>query len=236
MTHANSKRLDSALGALDGLKNGDTVMVGGFGLVGAPLTLIEALCEHGASDLTIISNNLGEPGGKGLSKLLKLGRIRKAIGSYFTSNPEVVAAVERGELDVQLLPQGTLAEAIRAGGAGLGGFFTPVGAGTLLAAGKEERVIDGRRFVLEAPLRADFALVRARKADALGNLVYDATQQNFNVAMASAARVTVAEVDEVVDVGALAPESIHTPHLFVKRLMKAEVLITDVKSVAEMTR
>lgn len=104
-----------------------SVMVGGFGLVGAPLTLIDALCEHGARDLTIISNNLGEPGGKGLSRLLSLGRIRKAIGSYFTSNPEVVAAVERGELEVELLPQGTLAEAIRAGGAGLGGFFTPVG-------------------------------------------------------------------------------------------------------------
>ncbi|PYE56480.1 CoA transferase subunit A [Deinococcus yavapaiensis] len=236
MTHSDGKFFDSALAALGGLQDGATVMVGGFGLVGAPLTLIEALCEHGAKDLTIISNNLGEPGGKGLSKLLKLGRIRKAIGSYFTSNPEVVAAVERGELHVQLLPQGTLAEAIRAGGAGLGGFFTPVGAGTLLAAGKEERVIDGKRFVLEAPLKADFALVRARRADALGNLVYDATQQNFNVAMSSAARVTVAEVDEVVEVGAVAPEMIHTPHLFVKRLVKAEVLITDVKSVAEMTR
>lgn len=228
------KHVDSALRALEGLKDGMTVMVGGFGLVGAPLTLIDALCEHGARDLTIISNNLGEPGGKGLSRLLALGRIRKAIGSYFTSNPEVVAAVERGELEVQLLPQGTLAEAIRAGGAGLGGFFTPVGAGTLLAEGKEQREIDGRLHVLEQPLRADFSLVRAWKADTLGNLVYDKTQQNFNPAMATAGAVTVAEVDEVVGVGDLSPAGIHTPHLFVRRLVTATVRITDVKSVAEM--
>lgn len=213
-----------------------SVMVGGFGLVGAPLTLIDALCEHGARDLTIISNNLGEPGGKGLSRLLSLGRIRKAIGSYFTSNPEVVAAVERGELEVELLPQGTLAEAIRAGGAGLGGFFTPVGAGTLLAEGKEQREIDGRLHVLERPLKADFALVRAERADALGNLVYDKTQQNFNVAMATAARVTVAEVDQTVSAGSLPPGAIHTPHLFVSRLVRAQVHILDVKSVEEMLR
>ena len=230
------KRMDSAIKALDGLRDGMTVMVGGFGLVGAPLTLIDALCEHGARDLTIISNNLGEPGGKGLSKLLKLGRIRKAIGSYFTSNPEVVAAVERGELEVELLPQGTLAEAIRAGGAGLGGFFTPVGAGTLLSKGKEERVIDGVLHVLERPLRADFSIVRAHRADELGNLTYDKTQQNFNPAMAMAGRVTVAEVDEIVPVGDLPPTGIHTPHLFVQRLVQAQILITDVKSVEEMLK
>ena len=230
------KYVDRALAALDGLTDGMTVMVGGFGLVGAPLTLIDALCEHGAKDLTIISNNLGEPGGKGLSRLLALGRIRKAIGSYFTSNPEVVAAVERGELEVELLPQGTLAEAIRAGGAGLGGFFTPVGAGTLLAEGKEQREIDGKLHVLERPLRADFALVRAQRADELGNLIYDKTQQNFNVAMAMAARTTVAEVDGIEEVGALPPAMIHTPHLFVQRLVHAQVLITDVKSVEEMLR
>lgn len=228
------KSVYSASGALEGLQDGMTVMVGGFGLVGAPLTLIDALCAHGARDLTIISNNLGEPGGKGLSKLLALGRIRKAIGSYFTSNPEVVAAVSRGELEVELLPQGTLAEAIRAGGAGLGGFFTPVGAGTLLAEGKEQREIGGKRYVLEHPLRADFALVRAQHADRLGNLVYDKTQQNFNPAMASAATITVAEVDEIVEAGKLPPACIHTPHLFVKRLVRAEVRITDVKSMQEM--
>ncbi|WP_027480593.1 CoA transferase subunit A [Deinococcus pimensis] len=227
---------DSALAALDGLRDGMTVMVGGFGLVGAPLTLIDALCEHGARDLTIVSNNLGEPGGKGLSRLLALGRIRRAVGSYFTSNPEVVAAVERGELEVTLLPQGTLAEAIRAGGAGLGGFFTPVGAGTLLAEGKEQRLIDGRLHVLESPLRADFSLVRAWRADGLGNLVYDKTQQNFNPAMAAAGAVTVAEVDELVEVGDLPPATIHTPHLYVKRVVRAQVRITDVKSVEEMLR
>ena len=231
-----NKEFESALAALDGLQDGMTIMVGGFGLVGAPLTLIDALCEHGAGDLTIISNNLGEPGGKGLSRLLGLGRIRRAIGSYFTSNPEVVAAVERGNLSVTLLPQGTLAEAIRAGGAGLGGFFTPVGAGTLLAEGKEQREIGGRLHVLEAPLTADFALVRARSADTYGNLHYARTQQNFNPAMASAARVTVAEVDEVVPVGALDPEAVHTPHVFVSRLTRARTLITDVKSVQEMLK
>lgn len=228
------KLMDSTSAALEGLRDGMTVMVGGFGLVGAPLTLIEALCDSGARDLTIISNNLGEPGGKGLSKLLALGRIRKAIGSYFTSNPEVAAAVKRDELEIELLPQGTLAEAIRAGGAGLGGFFTPVGAGTLLAEGKEQREIGGKLHVLESPLRADFALVRAQRADALGNLVYDKTQQNFNPAMCMAGTVTVAEVDEIVEVGALDPACVHTPHLFVQRLVTARIRITDVKSAREM--
>lgn len=229
-----NKVFENALEALQGLESGMTVMIGGFGLVGAPLTLIEALCERGAEDLTIISNNLGEPGGKGLSRLLALGRIRKAIGSYFTSNPEVAAARERGELQIQLLPQGTLAEAIRAGGAGIGGFFTPVGAGTLLAEGKEQRMIDGRLHVLEAPLKADFALVRAHKADRYGNLMFEKTQNNFNAAMSMAGRTTVAEVDEILEVGELVPEHIDVPHLFVQRLIPARIRIEDVKTVAEM--
>ena len=201
------------------IKTGDTVMVGGFGLVGAPLTLIDALADHSdATDLTVISNNIGEPG-KGLGKLLRQGRIRRGISSFFTSNPEAVAAVNAGEMEATLLPQGTFAEAIRAGGAGIGGFFTPVAAGTLLAEGKEERLIDGVPHVLESPIRADVALVFAARADTLGNLWYRHTARNFNPLMATAARVTVAEAAEIVPVGELEPESIVTPHLYVDYLV-----------------
>jgi 3-oxoadipate CoA-transferase, alpha subunit len=196
-------------------------MVGGFGLVGAPLTLIDALVEHSdAIDLTVVSNNIGEPG-RGLGKLLRQGRIRRGISSFFTSNPEAVAAVNAGELQATLVPQGTFAEAIRAGGAGLGGFFTPVAAGTPLGEGKEERVIDGVPHVLEPPLRADVALVFAARADGLGNLWYRHTARNFNPLMATAATVTIAEVREVVPVGELEPESIVTPHLYVDEIVLA---------------
>ena len=193
--------------------------------MGAPLTLIDALvASDQARELTIVSNNLGEPG-RGLGALLLAGGVRRAIGSYFTSNPDVVAAHERGELDAELLPQGTLSEAIRAGGAGLGGFYTPTGVGTKLAEGREEREIDGVRYLFQRALRADVALVRARAADALGNLVYDKTARNFNPDMATAGRVVVAEVDEIVEVGALAPEQVATPHLFVDYVVRAEVTL-----------
>jgi 3-oxoacid CoA-transferase subunit A/3-oxoadipate CoA-transferase alpha subunit len=202
------------------VRTGDVVMVGGFGLVGAPLTLIDALVEHSdATELTIVSNNIGEPG-RGLGKLLRQGRIRRGISSYFTSNPEAVAAVNAGEIDATLLPQGTFAEAIRAGGAGIGGFFTPVAAGTLLAEGKEQRVLDGVPHVLEPPLRADVALVYAARADRLGNLWYRHTARNFNPLMATAARTTIAEAGEIVEVGELEPESVHTPHLYVDVLVQ----------------
>lgn len=202
------------------VRTGDVVMVGGFGLVGAPLTLIDALVEQSdATDLTIVSNNIGEPG-RGLGKLLRQGRIRRGISSYFTSNPEAVAAVNAGEIDATLLPQGTFAEAIRAGGAGIGGFYTPVAAGTLLADGKEQRVLDGVPHVLELPLRADVALVYAARADRLGNLWYRHTARNFNPLMATAARTTIAEAGEVVEVGELEAESIHTPHLYVDVLVE----------------
>ena len=205
--------------AVSHVKTGDTVMVGGFGLVGAPLTLIDALADHSdATDLTVVSNNIGEPG-KGLGKLLRQGRIRRGISSFFTSNPEAVAAVNAGELEATLLPQGTFAEAIRAGGAGIAGFLTPVGAGTLLAEGKEERVIDGVPHVLEQPIRADVALVYAARADELGNLWYRHTARNFNPLMATAATITIAEAGEVVGVGELEPESIVTPHLYVDHLV-----------------
>jgi 3-oxoacid CoA-transferase subunit A/3-oxoadipate CoA-transferase alpha subunit len=212
----------SAAEAVSAIRSGDTVMVGGFGLVGAPLGLIEALVDRSdATDLTVVSNNIGEPG-RGLGKLLRQGRIRRGISSYFTSNPEAVAAVNAGEIEATLLPQGTFAEAIRAGGAGLGGFFTPVGAGTLLAAGKEERLLDGVLHVLEEPLRADVALVYAARADALGNLWYRGTARNFNPLMATAARTTIAEAGELVPVGGIEPESVHTPHLYVDVLVGPE--------------
>jgi len=205
--------------AVSWIRTGDTVMVGGFGLVGAPLTLIDALVEHSdASDLTIVSNNIGEPG-RGLGRLLRQGRIRRGISSYFTSNPEAVAAVNAGELAATLVPQGTFAEAIRAGGAGIGGFYTPVGAGTVLAEGKEERLLDGVRHVLEEPLKADVALVYAARADRLGNLWYRRTARNFNPVMATAAKITVAEVGELLPLGALEPESVVTPHLYVDYLV-----------------
>ena len=205
----------SAEQAVSHVRTGDTIMVGGFGLVGAPLTLIDALVEHSdATDLTIVSNNIGEPGA-GLGRLLRQGRIRRGISSYFTSNPEAVAAVNAGEIEATLLPQGTFAEAIRAGGAGIGGFYTPVAAGTLLAGGKEERLIDGVPHVLEPPLRADVALVYAARGDELGNLWYRRTARNFNPVMATAARLTIAEVGELVAVGELEPEAVATPHLYV---------------------
>lgn len=205
--------------AVSHIRSGDTVMVGGFGLVGAPLTLIDALVEHSdATDLTIVSNNIGEPG-RGLGKLLRQGRIRRGISSFFTSNPEAVAAVNEGKLEATLVPQGTFAEAIRAAGAGIGGFFTPVAAGTLLAEGKEERIIDGVPHVLERPIRADVALVYAARADALGNLWYRRTARNFNPLMATAARITIAEAGEIVAVGELEAESIVTPHLYVDHLV-----------------
>ena len=212
--------LTSAEEAVAHVNSGDTVMVGGFGLVGAPLGLIDALVEHSdATDLTVVSNNIGEPG-RGLGKLLRQGRIRRGISSYFTSNPEAVAAGNAGEIEATLLPQGTFAEAIRAGGAGIGGFLTPVGAGTLLAEGKEQRMVGGVPHVLEPPLRADVALVYAARADRLGNLWYRHTARNFNPLMATAARVTIAEAGEILDVGELDPESIHTPHLYVDVLVE----------------
>jgi 3-oxoacid CoA-transferase subunit A/3-oxoadipate CoA-transferase alpha subunit len=211
----------SAEEAVSRIRTGDTLMVGGFGLIGAPMRVVEALAESSdARDLTVISNNIGEPG-KGLGVLLRQGRIRKAIGSFFTSNPELVAAINAGEVEYQLLPQGTFAEAIRAGGAGIGGFYTPVAAGTLLAEGKEERELGGVLHVLERPLRADVALVYAARADELGNLWYRRTARNFNPAMATAAELTIAEAGEVGPVGSIEPEDVHTPHLYVDVLVGA---------------
>jgi 3-oxoacid CoA-transferase A subunit len=215
-----AKPVVTAEEAVARIRSGDSVMVGGFGLVGAPVTLLDALVERSqARDLTIISNNIGEPG-RGLGKLLRQGRIRRGISSYFTSNPEAVEAINRGEIEATLVPQGTFAEAIRAGGAGIGGFYTPVGAGTLLAEGKEERVLDGVPHVLERPLRADVALIYAARADVLGNLWYRRTARNFNPLMATAARLVIAEVGELLPVGSITPEDVHTPHLYVDLLVQ----------------
>ena len=216
------ERVENALSAIN---SGMTIMVGGFGLVGAPLTLIEGLTRKDVDGLTIISNNLGEAG-EGLGVLLRQRKIQKAIGSYFTSNREVGEAYQRGEIDLQLLPQGTLAEAMRAGGAGIGGFYTKTGVGTELALGKEVREINGEPYLFEHALRADVALIRAYKADTLGNLIYYKTARNFNPVMATAANLVIAEVDEIVGAGELSPEEIVTPHLFVDRLLVANKILT----------
>ncbi|WP_108669167.1 CoA transferase subunit A [Peribacillus acanthi] len=216
------KKLISPQVAASLITDGSRIMVGGFGLVGSPLTLIHSLFLSGVKDLEIISNNLGEPG-RGLGVLVRNKRVKKGIGSYFTSNPDVVKAYQMGELDIELIPQGTLSEAIRAGGAGLGGFYTPVGVGTLIASGKEEKVIENKRYILQPSLKADFALIKAHKADTQGNLVYTKSARNFNPNMATAAKIVIAEVDEIVEVGELSPEEIVTPHLFVDYVVKKEV-------------
>lgn len=200
--------------AIEKITDGARIMVGGFGLVGSPLSLIKAIAKSNLKDLEIISNNLGEPG-KGLGVLVQKKQVKKAIGSYFTSNPEVVNAYQQQELQVELIPQGTMSEAIRAGGAGIGGFYTPVSVGTQLAEGKEERVLKGKKYVLQESLHADVALIKAKKADRLGNLIYSKSARNFNPMMATAADIVIAEVEEVVEVGQISPEEIVTPHLYV---------------------
>ncbi|PWA08029.1 succinyl-CoA--3-ketoacid-CoA transferase [Pueribacillus theae] len=211
--------------ALSCIKNGDTIMVGGFGLIGAPLTLIDGLTKKDVKDLTIISNNLGESG-KGLGILLNQNKIKKGIGSYFTSNRDVGDKYQNGEIELQLLPQGTLAESMRAGGAGIGGYYTKTGVGTQLAEGKEEREINGVNYVFEPALTANVALIRAHKADTFGNLVYYKTAQNFNPVMATASDIVIVEIDEIVQPGELSPEEIVTPHLYVDYIVEAQQVLT----------
>lgn len=215
------KTVLSAKEAIEKVNTGDTVMVGGFGLVGCPLSLVEALVESNKKELTVISNNLGEQG-KGLGKLVLNKQVKKGIGSYFTSNIDVVTAYKNKEIEIELKPQGTLSEAIRSGGAGLGGFYTPVSFGTKLGEEKDVRVIDEKSYVFESSLTADVALVKALKADKLGNLVYRKTSRNFNPLMATAARTVLVEVEEIVEVGELSPEEIVTPHLYVNYLILKE--------------
>lgn len=213
------------------IASGAVLMVGGFGMTGTPTHLLHALAETDARQLTYIANNIGEPG-LGGGRLLRKGQISKAIGSFFTSNPEAVAAAQRGDIAFELLPQGTLAEAIRAGGAGIGGFYTPTAAGTPLAAKSETRRIHGRDQVFVPGLRADVALVRARLADEAGNLVYHMTEQNFNKAMATAADLVIAEVDEILPLGDLDPNTIHTPGNYVDALVHAPATLAELGSSA----
>jgi 3-oxoacid CoA-transferase subunit A len=211
--------------ALSCIESGHTILVGGFGLIGAPLSLIDGLTKKDVKDLTIVSNNLGESG-KGLGILLNQNKIKKGIGSYFTSNRDVGDKYQQGEIELDLKPQGTLAESLRAAGAGLGGYYTTTGVGTELAKGKEEREIDGIRYILEKPIRGDVALIRAHKADTLGNVVYYKTARNFNPLMATAAKTVVVEVDEIVEPGELDPEAVVTPHLYIDSIIEARQILT----------
>jgi 3-oxoacid CoA-transferase subunit A len=194
-------------------------MMGGFGLCGIPETLIAALHARGTTGLTVISNNAGIDG-FGLGPLLKAKQIHKMIATYVGENREFERQFLAGELEVELVPQGTFSERIRAGGAGIGGFFTPTGVGTIVAEGKETRTIGGRAYVLEMPLKADFALVRAFKGDRLGNLVFRKTARNFNPMMATAAKTTIAEVEHLVDPGEIEPDAVHTPGIFVRHIIQ----------------
>lgn len=207
--------------ALACVKDGDTVMIGGFGSAGQPAQLIDALIAHGAKNLVIVNNNAGN-GDIGLAALLKAGQVRKIICSFpRQADSHVFDALYRaGKLELELVPQGNLAERIRAAGAGIGAFFTPTGFGTLLANGKETREIDGRMYVLEHPIHADVALIKAETGDRWGNLTYRKTARNFGPIMASAAAVTIASVHDIVDLGGLDPESIITPGLYVQHVVQ----------------
>lgn len=213
------------------VSDGCTLLVGGFGMTGKPVHLVHALAETDTRGLTYVGNNVGEVG-LGGGRLLRNGQISRAIGSFFTSNPEAVEANQRGELEVQLLPQGTLAEALRAGGAGIAAFFTPTAAGTRVGEGFETREFNGVPHVLVPGLKGDVAFIRAWKADAAGNLVYRMTEQNFNRAMATAAKVVIAEVEEIVPLGSLAPDAIHTPASFVDFLVQAPLTEENLGSSA----
>ncbi len=223
----------SAAEAAAKVATGNMLIVGGFGMTGNPVHLLHAIADTGVKDLTYVGNNVGEPG-LGGGRLLRNGQISKAIGSFFTSNPEAVAAAQEGRMTVELLPQGTLGEAIRAGGAGLGGFYTPTSAGTPLAEGRETKVIDGQEMVFIKPIRGDVSLIRAYKADTAGNLQYRMTENNFNQAAATASRLVIAEVEEIVPVGELDPNTIHTPGCFVDYLVQAHTSLEDLGSSASV--
>ncbi|MCE9670012.1 CoA transferase subunit A [Myxococcus stipitatus] len=213
----------SADEAVADIPDGCTLMSGGFGLCGNPENLIEALHRKGVKNLTIISNNCGTTE-LGLGILLQNKQVKKMVSSYVGENKEFERQFLSGELEVELNPQGTLAERIRAGGCGIGGFFTPTGAGTQVAEGKETRVIDGRLHVLETPLKADFAIIHAQKADTWGNLVFNKTARNFSPMMCMAAKVTIVEAEEIVQPGEIDPDQVHIPSIFVKRIVQAKNL------------
>ncbi len=213
------KVVANAAEAVRDIEDGATLMVGGFGLCGIPENLINALVQKGVKNLTTISNNAGVDD-FGLGLLLRNRQIRKHIGSYVGENKLFEQMVLSGELELELNPQGTLAERIRAGGAGIPAFFTPTGFGTIVAEGKEAREFGGRMYVMERGLRADFALIKAWKGDRWGNLVFRKTARNFNPMMATAARVTIAEVEHLVEVGEIDPDDVHVPSVYVKRIFQ----------------
>jgi len=215
------KRVKDLAAAVAGIKDGATVLCAGFGAVGEPVELTEALADLGVKNLTIVANNAGT-GDNGIARLIREGRVRKVICSYpRTTDPHVFeAAYKAGRIELELVPQGTLSERMRAASAGIGGFYTPTAAGTKLAAGKETREIGGRLHVLERPLKGDVALIRGQQGDRWGNLVYRKSARNFNPVMAAAATLTVAQVAELVELGSLDPESIVTPGIFVDRIVR----------------
>lgn len=214
-----NKVVASAEEAVSDIFDGATIMVGGFGLCGVPENLIRALAKKGVKNLTTISNNVGA-NGLGLGLLLSAGQIRKHIGTYVGDNKLLEKMILKGQVELQLVPQGTFSECIRAGGAGIPAFYTPTGVGTTVAENKEIREFGGRLYLLEYALRADFALIKAWKGDRWGNLVYRKTARNFNPVMATAASATIAEVEQLADLGDLQPDSVHTPSIFVKRIVQ----------------
>ena len=220
-----NKIVPSLAEAVAGISDGSTVLVGGFGTAGMPFHLVDALIDQGARDLTIVSNNAGN-GDAGLAALLKAKRVRKIICSFPRQTESWVfdGLYRSGEIELEVVPQGNLAERMRAAGAGIGAFFCPTGYGTQLAGDRETRTINGRNYVLEFPIQGDVALIKALKADRWGNLVYRKTARNFGPVMATAARVTIAEVDEVVELGQLDPESVVTPGIFVQRVVSTQRL------------
>ena len=216
------------------VKDGDTLLQGGFGMTGNPVHLMHALAETGTKNLTFIGNNTGEPG-LGGDRLLKNRQLKKIIGSFFTSNPNAVRMAQSGEVEYELLPQGTLAEAIRAGGAGIGGFYTATSAGTLIAKGRKTMVIDGQKQVFIKGIRGNVAFIRAWRADTAGNLQYRMTEQNFNKAMATAADLVIAEVEHIVAVGDIAPEDVHTQGCYIDYLVQAHTSLEDLGSSASVS-
>ncbi|MBO0334030.1 3-oxoacid CoA-transferase subunit B [Sneathiella sp. CAU 1612] len=224
----------TAVEAASKINSGDVMLVGGFGMTGNPVNLLHALAETEIKDLTYVGNNVGEPG-LGGGKLLRNGQLTKAIGSYFTSNREVVEAALSGSLEIDMLPQGTLAEALRSGGAGLGGFYTPTAVGTDLAKNHDTRIINGKEMVYIEPLRGNVALIRAWRADTAGNLQYRMTESNFNVAAATAADLVIAEVEEIVSIGTIPPEHVHTQCCFVDYLVQASITPEELGSSASVS-
>jgi len=226
-----NKIVRSAEAAVADIHDGATVLIGGFGTAGMPSELIDALIAQGARDLTIVNNNAGN-GDTGLAALLKTKRVRKVVCSFPRQTDSHVfdALYRAGEIELELVPQGNLAERIRAAGSGIGAFFSPTGFGTLLAEGKETRVIDGRNYVLEYPIRGDFAFVKALRGDRWGNLVYRKTARNFGPIMAAAAKCTIAQVREIVNLGDLDPEAVVTPGIFVTRVVEIPVAARTVEA------